>query len=157
MKKSLILKKASHFHDYYLKINKIYILLVFFIFWAKPNKIKMVTLEKFTMDKSSVIESPKDEILEAIIINFGKTTWKNIISPDKISKFENPDDEVVMIDYEYLFKGNHQRNNETFKFYEKPQSNSKLGKFLLKYGELKTGTQIKVIFSSEGIPSIKLD
>jgi hypothetical protein len=110
----------------------------------------------FSMAANKVIESPKDEVLEAIIVSVEKTTWRNIISPEKLNKFDSPDEEIVEIKYQTKFKGNTLTNSETYKFYDFPMSNSKLGLFLTKYGDLEVEKKIKVYFDENGVPKITL-
>jgi len=113
--------------------------------------------EAFTMDKKCVVESPKDEILEGVIVDVIKTKWSEFIDPTKINKFDNPEEEIVKVKYETLYKNNHLKGEESFKYYPAPMANSNLGKFLMKYNNIAVGVKIKVIFDGKGVSSIKLD
>lgn len=108
------------------------------------------------MNKKQVIEVPKDVLLDGIIVDVEKTTWSKIISQEKLNKFENPFAEIVRIKYEVNYDDRILRNDEVYSYYENPMANSKLGMFLNKYEDLKTGIKIKVDYSSEGKPSIRL-
>jgi len=110
----------------------------------------------FSMTADKVVESPRDTVVEAVIVEVSKTTWRNIIDPDKLNKFDFPDEEIVEIKYETKYKENHIRGSKTYKYYENPMSNSKLGKFLTKYGKLEAGVQIKVFYDDKSIPKISL-
>jgi len=108
------------------------------------------------MNKKVVTEVPKDVILDGVIVKIDKTTWENIIDPSKISKFDNPHEEILSVKYEIKFDDKVLKGEDTFKYYEMPMSNSKLGLFLLKYDDLKVGQIIKVEYSGDGFPSIKI-
>ena len=108
------------------------------------------------MNKKQVVQVPKDTVLSGVIINVEKTTWEKIISPDKISRFENPQDEIVHITYEVQYENRTLKGDETFNYYDAPMANSKLGMFLEKYDDLKAGIQIKIDYNAEGHPSIRL-
>lgn len=110
----------------------------------------------FEMNKEVVKEVPKDVILDGVLVDVEKTTWANIIEPDKLHKFDNPGDEIIRVKYEYKFENDVLKGEQTFKYYEKPMCNSNLGLFLLKYDELKVGTKVKIDCSGEGFPSIKI-
>jgi len=113
--------------------------------------------ETFNMNKKAVIETPKEEILVGIIIDINKTTWANLISPDKLNKFDNPEEDILNIKFEVTYKDKQFKGEETYRYYEQPMSNSKLGKFLNKYEDLKAGKEIKVVYNKEGFPSIMID
>lgn len=109
------------------------------------------------MNKDKVIKVPKDTILDGVVIDVVKTTWLQIISPDKINRFENPNDEILVIKYQCKWEDKVLTGEDTYKYYENPFENSKLGSFLTKYEDLKAGIKIKVVYSGEGIPAIKLN
>lgn len=109
------------------------------------------------MNKNQVIKVPKDTVLDGVIVDIEKTTWANIIDPEKLSKFDEPNQEILRIKYEYQYEGNVLTSNESFKYYEKPMANSKLGKFLNKYETLKVGVSIKIDIDGNGFPSIRID
>lgn len=109
------------------------------------------------MNKSVVVRSPKDEILEAIIIDVNKTKWSEIISTEKINTFDEPDKALVQIKFEAAFEGKILKGDDKFTYYENPMSNSKLGKFLERYEDLDVGVKIKVIYDKDGFGKILLD
>lgn len=108
------------------------------------------------MNRKSVVETPTDKILDGIIVDIEKTTWRNIITAEKLHKFENPDDEILQVKYEVKVDDKVLKGEDTFRFYENPMSNSKLGKLLLKYDSLEIQKEIKVEFDGDGYTSIKL-
>jgi len=114
-------------------------------------------MEKLNIKKSDVVESPKDELLNGVIIEANKTTWAEIISPDKIMKFEEPNKAIVQVKYEVEFNGTHFKGEDTFAYYDKPMSNSKLGQYLLKYDSFEPGTKVKVLYDVQGFGKIKVD
>lgn len=114
-------------------------------------------MEKINLSKKDVVSSPKDSMQEAVIIEANKTTWAEIIDPEKISKFEEPNKEIVQIKYEVLYEGRHIKGEDTFNYFEKPMDNSKLGMYLNKYESFDAGTKIKIIYDSKGLGKIKVD
>lgn len=114
-------------------------------------------MEKINLKKTDVVSSPKDSVQDAIIIEANKTTWAEIIDPEKISKFEEPDKEIVQVKYEVLYEGRHIKGEDTLNYFDKPMDNSRLGQFLLKYETFDAGTKIKIVYDSKGIGKIKVD
>jgi kynurenine formamidase len=114
-------------------------------------------MEKINITKEDIVESPKEIVLDGRVIDVKKTTWKEIISPDKIGKFDNPDKEIVLIKFECLYNGVYFKGEQTFPYYEKPMSNSKMGMYLLKYGDFEPGKAIKVFYNSKSFPEIVLE
>ena len=113
--------------------------------------------KSFSMNKKDVVASPKDEILNGIIIDINKTTWAGIIPEDKIGKFDDPNKEIVQIKFECKYENNVLKGEDVLPYYGAPMSNSKLGKFLIKYDSLKVGKEIKVIYDGDGFGKIKVD
>ena len=114
-------------------------------------------MEKINLTKKDVLSSPKDSIHDAIILEANKTTWAEIIDPEKISKFEEPDKEIIQIKYEVAYEGRHIKGEDTFNYYEKPMDNSKTGQYLNKYEKFDVGTKIKIVYDSKGMGKIKVD
>ena len=113
-----------------------------------------MTNEEFEINASNVIPAPRDTILDAHVIGLKKTTWReHLQDEEKIRKFKNPDEQIVSITWrtENGFEG-----SEQVPFYEKPSDNTKLGKILKKYGDLRKGTRLKILFDSNGYPSVHL-
>tara|TARA_R100001591_G_scaffold39587_1_gene51207 strand:+ start:5398 stop:5739 length:342 start_codon:yes stop_codon:yes gene_type:complete len=113
-------------------------------------------MEKVTITKKDVVESPKDTILDAVVIAANKTCWAEIIAPDKLAKFDEPNKEIIQILFETAFNGTNLAGEDTMAYYEKPMSNSKMGTFLIKYDSFEPGTKIKVIYDDKGFASIHL-
>lgn len=109
------------------------------------------------MNKSQVVRSPKDEILKAVVLEVNKTCWAEIISPEKLGRFDEPKKQLVQIKFETTFENNRLKGEDTFAYYPEPMSNSKLGKYLEKYDELKVGQVIKVIYDKDGFGKVKVD
>lgn len=109
------------------------------------------------MNKSQVVKSPKDEILKAVVLEVNKTCWAEIIAPEKLGEFDEPNKELVQIKFEASYDDNKLKGEDTFAYYERPMSNSKLGKYLEKYDELKVGQVIKVIYNKDGFGKVKVD
>lgn len=114
-------------------------------------------MEKVTLTKKDIVESPKDMILDAVIIEANRTKWEEIIPKEKINKFEEPKKEIIQVKFEVLFEEKILKGEDTMAYYDKPMSNSKVGMFLNKYESFVPGTKIKVLYDSKGFGSIKVD
>lgn len=117
----------------------------------------MVSEFNKTMTKDSVIASPKDEILNGVVLKIEKGLLGEFLDDKVKDKFDNLEQPTLFFYIECKFNNKHIRTTDRLAFYEEPMSNSKLGKYLEKYGELKAGQEIKVIFNDKGFGSIKLD
>lgn len=94
---------------------------------------------------------PKDDIIEGIIINLEVKTWNDITKDEtKRKNLKNPDGKVLFVKYEVdeLIREN------KFPFTEKPTTNSKYGRFIIKYGDFAIGQKIKIQFDSDGYTEI---
>lgn len=111
----------------------------------------------FKMDKSQVVEIPKDVILDGIVVDVLLTTWRELLdNEESIKKFNNPDQQIVNIKFECKHEDKIFKGTQNLTYDSNPSSNSKLGKFLNKYETLEAGTKIKVLYDGEGYPEIKL-
>ena len=100
--------------------------------------------------KTDVQELPKNTTAEAIITKVEVKTWREIIPEDKLEKFSEPDEKRIIISCE----GKGFKHTENYKYEEKPSCRSKLGKFLLRYDEIKVSSQIQINFAHESNSSI---
>jgi len=107
--------------------------------------------------KSEIIASPTDEILTGVITNIEKGVLKEFLNEGVQSKFDNLDQETLKIYFECKFEDKIIKGSDRLAYYEKPMSNSKLGKFLIKYDELNVGREIKVVFDKNSFGKIKVD
>lgn len=122
----------------------------------------METLEKFNETKEDVVASPKDEILDAVIVSIKKGTlrehFEEIDRKDIIAKFDSGlDDNYIFIDYETKYNELNIKGSDRFRHYSPPMENSNYGKFLMKYSNVGVGGKIKVIFDGKGFSKIKLE
>lgn len=101
--------------------------------------------ELFEFGLDDVIEMPKDAVIEAVVVSMEKVKAIDIFG----DKAMNPEQEILKIYYEVLGYG--LKGVEIVTYYPKGKisSRSKLGKLIKKYGGLKIGTKIKVVFDSE--------
>ena len=109
------------------------------------------------MNKNQIKDVPKDTIQDGIVIAIDKCNWKMIVPADKLHKFENPDEEVLVVKYETKYNDSNLKGEDTIRYYAEPFPNSNLGKFLTKYDNLEVGSKVKVTFDGNGFSSIKLD
>ena len=114
----------------------------------------MVKVYDKVLTEKSVVASPKDEILSGIITNIQQGLLSEFIDSSVHSKFDNLHQETLLIEYEVKYGDKILKGNDKFGYYAEPMSNSKLGKFLTKYKELKTGMPIKVMYNAEGFGKI---
>lgn len=116
----------------------------------------MVTVFNEVLTKESIVESPADVVLEGIIIKIEKGLLSEVINPEVQHKFNNLDQEHLFIEFECKFKDKIIKGSDRIPYYSEPMTNSKLAKFLTKYGELKVGQLIKIDFDGDGFSKIKL-
>lgn len=116
----------------------------------------MVSQYSEKQTKSDVVQSPKDEILNGVIVDIKKGLLSEFIDEKHHSKFDNLEQEILEIQFETKFNDNILKGFDKMPYYKDPMSNSKLGKFLTKYEKLEVGTQIKVDYDGDGFGTIKL-
>jgi len=103
---------------------------------------------------------PKDTILEGVIIDLEIKTWLELTkNEEKKKNLKNPDGKVLCIKYEVVGL----LRNETIPISDNPTTNSRYGRFILKYNidddknfMPTVGMKIKVMFDSEGKSEIIL-
>ena len=117
----------------------------------------MVTVFSETMTKAQVVASPKDEVLSGVITTIEKGLLSEFLDERVHSKFDNLEQPTLRIGFEVSFGDKTIKGNDRLAFYDEPMANSKLGKFLEKYGELKAGQEIKVLYDGDGFGKIKVD
>lgn len=117
----------------------------------------METLENFQKDKSEVVQSPKDEILDGVIIQFQRGKLKEFLKPEVHPKFDNLDQETLVLHFETRFNDKIIKGTDRMPYYEEPMSNSKMGKFLNKYDKMIIGAKVKIMYDGDGFGHIKLD
>jgi len=106
-----------------------------------------------TMD--DLKEIPKDCIQEGIVIDVDIKTWRELLNPEALEKFkeENRDQTQVVITYEV----SEIKRDDKLGYYEKPATNSKLGRYMIKYNKFpQAGDKIKIQFDGEGYTNILL-
>lgn len=117
-------------------------------------------VESFTdkFVKSDVVESPKDVILDGVVIKIDKGQLKEFVPKEKWDKFDNLEQETLLVHFETAFKGRNLTGSDKISYYPKGSipSNSNLGKFIQKYDSIAVGVKIKVEFDGNGYSSIKL-
>lgn len=134
----------------------------------ESEKSENVTLQSVTNSKISVTgrlpkqkdlkKVPKDETVDAIIVDLQIKTWEEITKDEtKRKNLQTPKGELLEITYDA--QGFIRR--ETFPLNKILTTNSKYGKFCEKYNkdddenfEPKVGMQIKVLFDSKGSSNI---
>jgi hypothetical protein len=106
--------------------------------------------------KKDVKELPRDTEVEVLIYNYDIKPWNEIIKiQEKLDKFDNPDQLQMILYYEN--KELNIKASENFPFFENPTSNTKLGKFLLKYSEIKLPMTVKIKYDKGGKGKIVID
>lgn len=116
----------------------------------------MVSEYSETMDKSKVVASPKDEVLDGVVVRIQKGFLSEFVDPAYHSKFDNLEQEHLLIHFDVKFEDKILKGSDRVAYYSEPMTNSKLGKYLLKYGELKVGQSIKIDYDGDGFAKIKL-
>ena len=117
----------------------------------------MVEVFNKKLDKSVIVASPRDEILNGVIVQVEKGLLREFLDESVHSKFDNLDQDTLKFTIECEFDNKKFNVIDRIAFYDEPMSNSKLAKFLNKYDTLEVGKQIKVIFDKDGFGKIKVD
>ena len=103
--------------------------------------------------KADVKTLPKNQTLDAVIIDVEIKTWREIIADNtKLLKFENPDQQMIVVKYDVQGI----ILSETFPYNENPSDRSKLGRFLNRYEDIQVGNKILVDFDAESKANILL-
>ncbi len=104
--------------------------------------------------KKDLREVPMDCKEDGIIVNVETKTWREMLKPESLEKFkeENRDDLQIILTYDV--KGF--LRTEKFYYTKEPTNTSRLGRYLIKYEEIKVGTKIRVDFDEEGKSNIIL-
>jgi len=98
-------------------------------------------------------ELPKDVILPAVIIGVDIKTWREILSPESLAKFDENSIDQPQVIITYECQG--YRRDDKFTYYEQPSTRSKLGRYMVKYDKFpEIGDEIKVQFDDEGRSNI---
>ena len=114
-----------------------------------------MTEEKLNLPGTQDLKAiPKDETIDAIVIELEIKTWKEITqNEDKRKNLRNPDGQVLLVKYD----ADGLIRQDIFPFSEKPTTNSRYGRFLLKYAadnnsnfKPYVGMKIKVLFDEAG-------
>jgi len=109
------------------------------------------------LDKSVVVASPVDEILEGVIIKIERGMLKEFLDPKVHEKFDNLEQDTLKFHLEVKFNDKIINVSDKINYYEEPMNNTKLGKFLNKYDTLGVSKVVKVIFDGKGFGKIKVD
>lgn len=122
----------------------------------------MVQEKIVEIKKEEVVETPKDTVQDGEIKSLTKMTWKEYLTnkiknADKLkaalTKFENPEQKMIVMVFQ---TETGLIDEDTASYYSPIKERSKMGKILSKYGDLRVGTKIKVVFDGEGYPEIKI-
>jgi hypothetical protein len=99
--------------------------------------------------REDVVERPKNETREGVVVDVEMTTAKAIFGDNLLPK-QYPDRRMINVTYEIAELG--LRGSKALTFFPPGSvpSNSGLGRFLKRYGSLKPGTLVKVDFDGEG-------
>lgn len=112
------------------------------------------------MDAEDVVETPKDEKLEADVQEvavLSKAEAYNLEDGEE-PKHGERDDRVIQVTAICEKDGREYRCTDSFQYYERPTSRSDLGKYITKYGQPPhDGQEVTVDWDGEGLPSIALE
>jgi len=98
-------------------------------------------------------ELPKDVILPAVVIGVDIKTWREILSPESLDKFDEESRDQAQVIVTYECQG--YRRDDKFSYYEQPSTGSKLGRYMVKYDKFpQVADEIKVQFDDEGRSTI---
>ncbi len=124
----------------------------------KTKIINLIQYYKMTNElnipkKDDLKVIPKDEILEAIVLELEVKTWYELTKDEtKKKNLKTPDGKVLKM----LYEADGFKRYESFPFTEKPTTASRYGRFIVKYGDFAVGQKVKAQFDDEGKSSIIL-
>lgn len=104
--------------------------------------------------QEDVTKLPKDETQQATVLSIIMEDWEKHLTQEQSNKFgDNKKDVQVFIKYETEqgFIG-----EDNLKHYDKPTDRTKLGKYLVKYGDFAVGQEIKILWDDKSKPTILL-
>lgn len=110
--------------------------------------------EKINIPKAKDLKViPKDETLDAIVVDLEVKTWSELTKdPEKRKNLREPEGTVLIVKYDAA--GFIRTDN--FPFTENPTTTSRYGKYIEKYGEFEVGQKVKVLFDEDGRSDILL-
>ncbi len=97
--------------------------------------------------KEDLMVIPKDETLEATIVDLEVKTWLDITQDQtKRTNLRDPEGTVLVVKYDAagLIR------QDIFPFSKNPTTTSRYGRFIEKYGDFKISQTIKVQFNEDG-------
>lgn len=96
---------------------------------------------------------PKDETLDAVVLELEVKTWYELTKDEtKKKNLKDPEGKVLKM----LYEAKGFKRFESFPFTENPTTASRYGRYIVKYGDFAVGQKIKAQFDSEGNSSIIL-
>lgn len=115
-------------------------------------RLKTHIFTKMEIKASTIVENPKDTVVEGVIIALEVMTWAEKLKeyPDRLKKFDKPDEKNAFISFECTHKGVIFKGEQSISYSETPLVTSLLGKLLNKYGDLSPGTKIKLDYDDKG-------
>lgn len=101
---------------------------------------------------STVVENPKDTVVEGVITNLEIKTWTEKLKefPDRLKKFDKPDEKQAFISFECSHKDVLFKGEQSVSYSDTPLSTSLLGKLLNKYGDLSPGVKVRIDYDDKG-------
>ena len=101
---------------------------------------------------STVVENPKDIVVEGVITSLEVMTWNERLKeyPERLKKFDNPEEKNIFISFECVHKEITFKGDQAISYSETPLVTSALGKLLNKYGDLSPGTKIRLDYDASG-------
>lgn len=118
----------------------------------------MVKVFSETISKSDLVASPVDEVLkDGIITNIEKGLLSEFVDEKYHKEFDNLGQESLLIYFEVKFNDKILKGTDRIAYYKEPMTNTKIGKFINKYGDLKVGAKINLFYNSKGFGKIQLD
>jgi len=108
--------------------------------------------------KDDLVETPRDTVADAVIINVDIETWtQRGLSNESLQKLTQKEIDVEAPQCFFTYEtGEGFRGDFVAAYYKQPSDRSKLGRILSKYGSAEPGTKIKVHFNDEGRAEVQL-
>lgn len=108
--------------------------------------------------KEDVVTTPKNTVLEAVIIDVTVESWEEHLGESPgLNKIRDQDIDIEALQCFITFETESgHRDSTVATYYQTPSERSKIGKLLKTYGSIDVGTKIQVHYNAEGKATVQL-
>lgn len=119
---------------------------------------QIVVTENPDLNSDQVVDLPKQEYVEAEIVNVVLGTREELqdVDEDDLPDWASLDDQLIQLELEHEYEGNTVSEIISMKYYENPDPRSNYGQFLSEYGSPKAGTTVTLDYDSNSDCEIEI-